>query len=55
MRIDMFGEAVSFTIDGQATHNGVFASIISVAITIIVMIYGLKRGILVYTYGDTVF
>ena len=54
-QVDMFGEAATFIIDGQATYNGVFGSILSVLITLIVMVYGLKRGILVYTYGDTTF
>ena len=54
-QVDMFGEAATFTIDGEATYNGVFGSLISVLITVIVMVYGLKRGIIVYTYGDTTF
>ena len=51
----MFSEAATFTIDGQATYNGVFGSVLSVLITVLVMVYGLKRGILIYTYGDTTF
>ena len=52
---DMFGESATFTIEDQATYNGVCGTIISLLITIIVMAYGAHRAIVVYEHGDTAF
>ena len=52
--IDIFGERVNFNIDGSDSHKGIFGSIVTVCIALIVLSYGLDKFFLMIEYRDTI-
>ena len=54
-RIDMFGEAVSFNIDGHQTTRSNIGGVCTVLAAILVAIYASQRAQTMMDYGDTKF
>ena len=55
MKIDLFGEAPSFEINGQSSHKGCCGTIISIIILGIVVNYGIDKGTVMYNNDDTAY
>ena len=52
--IDIFGERVSFNIDGAESHKSFFGAFVTIIISLIVLSYGLDKFILMTEYRDTI-
>ena len=55
MKVDLFGEAPSFEINGQSSHKGCCGTIISIIILGIVLNYGMDKGTIMINNDDTTY
>ena len=53
--LDLFGENISFTINGSSTHKGFCGAFVSMIIVIIVASYAFDHFLIMWRYGDTSF
>ena len=53
LRLDLFGESVGFTIDGEGTQKSCLGLLLSLCIFATVIPYAYKKSITLVTYGDT--
>ena len=51
--IDIFGETASFDIQGRSSVKGVFGALLSLAIGIVILSYGVNKFMVLQAYGGT--
>lgn len=53
MKLDIFGEPVGFTVDGEESRKSYFGLFLSICIFAIMVPYDIKKCNILLTHGDT--
>jgi hypothetical protein len=55
VKIDLYGEAPSFNIDGDGSYGTVHGAFVSLAMMLLVLLYAYFKWTIMFTYEDTKF